>query len=402
MQHHQKKFRKTAGTPVIVLSGGGTGGHITPLLSLARALKAKEPGCNLVYIGHKGDKFDLQEEGFHDFDFIGFVNGGKFRRYHGESVLSQILDFKTMILNVRDFFRFLSSIGKAWRILSRVKPDVVFSKGGFVAVPVGIAAKVRRIPIVTHDSDTIPGLANKIIGRWAIVRATGMPVEFYDFPARRSVYTGIPIDPRIKNVDKELLAKYKKQIGINVADIVLLVAGGSLGARDINDKVLRIAPELLNSHPRLHLVHITGAQNEEEVKRQYSVILKGSANKKVIILGFTSEFYKYAGAADLIVSRAGATTIAEFAAEGKACILIPNPFLTGGHQVKNAEQLQKIGAVEIVANNASAETLLGEIVKLLASPLKRRSLARNLAATAKLEAADNLANILLDITKHEK
>jgi UDP-N-acetylglucosamine--N-acetylmuramyl-(pentapeptide) pyrophosphoryl-undecaprenol N-acetylglucosamine transferase len=379
------------------LTGGGSGGHITPLLSLARALKAKDPACNIVYIGHKGDRFDRQEERYHDFDFIGFVNGGKFRRYHGESILSQLLDFKTVALNIRDLFRFIGSIGKSWRILARVKPDVVFSKGGFVAVPVGIVAKVHKIPIVTHDSDTVPGLANKIIGRWAKVRATGMPTEFYNYPKGRVVYTGIPVDEHIKPADKTLQQKYKKAIGVNAADQLLLVAGGSLGARDINNKVLKIAAELLADQPRLHIVHITGMQNKEEVKSQYGVLLKGVKNQKITVLGFTPEFYKYVEAADLIVSRAGASTIAEFAAAHKPCILIPSPFLTGGHQIKNAESLQQIGAAEIIDNDAPAEMLLGEIIKLLSSPKKRASLSKKLGATAKAEAAKNLAEILLDI-----
>jgi UDP-N-acetylglucosamine--N-acetylmuramyl-(pentapeptide) pyrophosphoryl-undecaprenol N-acetylglucosamine transferase len=386
------------------LTGGGSGGHIIPLLSLAHALKNKNPHCNIVYIGHKGDKFDRQEQRYQDFDFIGFVNGGKFRRYHGESLASHLLDFKTVVLNIRDFFRVIGSIGKAWRILAKVKPDIVFSKGGFVAVPVGIAAKIRGIPIVTHDSDTVPGLANKIIGRWAVVRATGMPAEFYNFKGGRVVYTGIPIDERIKPADKTIQEKYKKEVGINVSDHVLLITGGSLGARDINDKFLQIAAEILADQPKLHIVHITGVQNEEEVKGQYGVLLAGVENKKVTVLGFTNELYKYVEAADLIISRAGASSLAEFAAAHKACILIPSPFLTGGHQVKNAEQLQKIAAVEVVANDAPAENLLGKIVKLLTSQTKRSSLAKKLGSTAKAEAADNLANLLLDISykKNEK
>jgi UDP-N-acetylglucosamine--N-acetylmuramyl-(pentapeptide) pyrophosphoryl-undecaprenol N-acetylglucosamine transferase len=383
------------------LTGGGSGGHITPLLSLAHAIKSQEPKCNIVYIGHKGDNFDTQRQTYHDFDFVGFVNGGKFRRYHGESVLRQLFDLKTVALNIRDFFRFINSIGKAWRILARVRPNVVFSKGGFVAVPVGIAAKIRGIPIVTHDSDALPGLANKIIGRWATVRATGMPVEFYNYPKDTAVYTGIPTDPRIKPATKELQNRYKKEININPDQQVLLVAGGSLGARSVNDKMLKIVPELLTTYPKLHIVHIAGMQSEEEIKKQYKLLLEGDT-KKITILGYTSELYKYIEAADLIVSRAGATAVAEFAIAQKACILIPNPLLTGGHQVKNAESLLKIGAVETLDNNASAEMLLGKIVKLLSDSTKRSSLAKKLSSTAKLDAADHLAKILIQIAKNEK
>jgi UDP-N-acetylglucosamine--N-acetylmuramyl-(pentapeptide) pyrophosphoryl-undecaprenol N-acetylglucosamine transferase len=395
MPQSQKTSLKMPKTPVIVLTGGGSGGHITPLLSLARELKVKSPHCNIIYIGHKGDKFDSLQEGFHDFDFVAFVNGGKFRRYYGESFTSHMLDFRTIVLNIRDFFRVLGSIGKAWRILARVKPEVVFSKGGFVGVPVGIAAKIRGIPIVTHDSDTVPGLANKIVGRWAIVHATGMPPQFYDYPKDKMIYTGIPIDERIVPISEHEQQKFKKAIGINPESQVLLVVGGSLGSRDINEKVLKIADELLSTYQDLHIVHIAGTQNEDGVKASYAENLNNKVKKQITVLGFTPELYRYTLAADLVICRAGATQVAEFAAAHKACVLIPSPFLTGGHQIKNAEQLQKIGAVEVLENDAPADELLGKIVKLLASPKQRKILEEKLGKTAKLSASSELAEILL-------
>lgn len=383
--------------PVIVLTGGGSGGHITPLLSLAHALKQKNKNVNIVYIGHKGDKFDTLQETYHDFDFVSFLNGGKFRRYHGESFLRQLLDFKTLLLNIRDFFKFVGSINIARRILKKAKPDVVFSKGGFVGVPVGLIAHMKRIPIVTHDSDIVPGLANKIIGRWAAVHTTGMPVEFYNHPKKGMKYVGIPVDSRIETATQEVVNKYKKQLGINAASKVLLIAGGSLGARDINEKVLQVALELLTKHPDLHIVHIAGEKNEEEVKSRYENLLKGAPNKRVTIMGFTTDFYKYSGVADLIITRAGATQLAEFAVAGKACILIPSPFLAGGHQVKNAEQLKKLGAVEVVENDAPARVLFHRVEELLLDTKKRHELAEKLGETSKANASEELARILLDI-----
>lgn len=366
-------------------------------MSLAHALKQKDPACNVVYIGHKGDQFDSLQEGFHDFDFVGFVNAGKFRRYHGESLWQHLADIRTLLLNARDFFRVISSIGKAWRILAKVQPDVVFSKGSFVAVPVGVAARIRGIPIVTHDSDVIPGLANRIIGRWAIAHATGMPAEFYNYPKEKTYYTGIPIDSRIKSVSDAEQKNVKKEIGLRPDSLVLLIAGGGMGSRDLNDKVLKIAPELLATYPNMHIVHIAGQNNEREVKDKYGQILKDVSNKRVTVLGFSPEFYKYTAAADLIVSRAGATTLAEFAVASKPCILVPSPFLTGGHQTKNAEKLSEEGAAEIVQNDAPAEALLGKIVKLLGNPKKRQALGKRLAATAKPNASGELADLLLKI-----
>ena len=176
-----------------------------PLLSLARALKKTSKGCRVVFIGLKGETLagDLKDR-YRVFDEVFSVPSGKFRRYHGESLLSHLVDFRTLLLNARDFFRVLAGIGYARKILKRTKPDVVLSKGGFVAVPVGLAAATLRIPVVTHDSDTVPGLANRIVGRFAKAYATGMPEKYYQYPVQRTHYVGIPIDERIKPVTKEL------------------------------------------------------------------------------------------------------------------------------------------------------------------------------------------------------
>jgi UDP-N-acetylglucosamine--N-acetylmuramyl-(pentapeptide) pyrophosphoryl-undecaprenol N-acetylglucosamine transferase len=379
------------------LTGGGSGGHIIPLLSLARELKVQSPSCNIVYIGHKGDKFDSQQLSYHDFDFVAFVNGGKFRRYHDSSVIAQMFDFKTLFFNIRDFFRVIGSIGKAWRILSRVRPDVIFSKGSFVAVPVGIAAHLKRIPIVTHDSDAVPGLANRIVGRWAKIHATGMPAEFYAYPKDKTIYTGIPIDGRIMSVNKDEQRKIKQSIGVDPDNLVLLVAGGGLGSKNVNNKIIQIAPELLTTNPKLHIIHQTGQSNEREAKEQYNNVVNSTISNRLSVFGFTGELYKYVMAADLVVSRAGASAIAEFAAAHKACLLIPSPFLTGGHQMKNAQELKKLGVVEVAHEEISPEELLGKIVKLLGDEKTRHELGAKLGATAKTNAANDLAKILLKI-----
>jgi UDP-N-acetylglucosamine--N-acetylmuramyl-(pentapeptide) pyrophosphoryl-undecaprenol N-acetylglucosamine transferase len=371
-------------------------------LSLAHVLKQKAPESNLVYIGNKGDTFDNGEVHYHDFDFVSFINGGKFRRYYGESVLRQIFDVKTVLLNIRDFFRVIGSTYKSIRILKRVKPDVVFSKGSFVAVPVGIAAILLRIPIVTHDSDAMPGLANKILGRWAKIHATGLPAEFYNYPKDKVRYTGIPVDEHIKKVSEADKAKFKQAIGLSSDRFVLLVTGGGLGARNINNKILEIAPELLLKYPKLHIVHIAGQKNEEVVAKSYQDLLREQPGNRVTVLSFTSDFYKYSSAADLIVTRAGGTALAEFAVAHKACILIPNPFLAGGHQIKNAVGLQNIGAVEIVKENDSAKVLLKKIVALITDSKRRKELEEKLGSTAKINASAELADILLEVAKTKK
>lgn len=331
------------------------------------------------------------------FDGVYYVTAGKFRRYHGESILAQVIDIRTWLLNIRDFFRVLSGIVSARRYLKKIKPLVVFSKGSFVAVPVGIAARLLNIPIVTHDSDAVPGLANRIVGRWAVAHATGMPTEHYKYSRETVHYVGVPVDERVKPMSKHLQVDYKKQIGVQPSDCVLLVGGAGLGARNLNNLTLQIAPKLLRELANLHIVHITGATHQAEVATKYESLLSPSEQQRVKVIGFTDNFYIYTGAADLIFTRAGATTIAELAAQHKACILMPAPHLPGGHQLKNAQILKKIGAVEVASNDIQGEQLFKTVISLLQDHQKRETLAENLGKVAQPEAASKLAELLLNV-----
>lgn len=368
-----------------------------PLLSLAHALKKASPDCRVVYIGQKGESLagHLQAR-FDVFDEVYYIPAGKFRRYHGESLLAHLVDLRTLGLNARDSARVLAGIGYAWRYLKSIKPDVVFSKGGFVAVPVGIAASSLRIPIVTHDSDTVPGLANRIVGRFARIHATGMPPEHYDYPKESIHYVGIPVDERIKPVTGNLQAGFKKQLGLPAKSRVLLVGGAGLGAQAVNDMALAIAPALLESFEDLRIIHITGQAHENSVAAAYESTV-GSMADRIQVIGFSPDFYKYTGAADLVVTRAGATTIAELAIQRKALVIIPAPHLTGGHQLKNADELAKKGAAVVVANEAPPKELLEAVEEILKDKTKRQKLADNLGSLAKADAADKIAELLLEV-----
>lgn len=192
----------------IVLTGGGSGGHITPLLAVAAELKRKDSGCKLVYIGQRGDGLgDIPAANPH-IDEVYNVRAGKFRRYHGEG-LRQLLDLPTMFKNIRDAFYVVAGIWQSRKLLKRLQPSVVFVKGGFVGVPVGLAAAQLKIPYVTHDSDAIPGLANRIIARWAAIHAVALPAEVYAYPPAKTVTTGIPLQADFSPVTDSLRSQYR-------------------------------------------------------------------------------------------------------------------------------------------------------------------------------------------------
>jgi UDP-N-acetylglucosamine--N-acetylmuramyl-(pentapeptide) pyrophosphoryl-undecaprenol N-acetylglucosamine transferase len=366
-------------------------------LSLARELKSLSPDCQIIYIGHKGDDFDSFKQSGHQFDFMVFITAGKFRRYHGRP-LGGVFQPKTLGLNIIDFLRLPRSIWSSYKVLRKFKPDIVFSKGGFVAVPVGFAARLRRIPILTHDSDAAPGLANRIVGRWAKVHATGLPAHYYPYRNSTIEYVGIPIDERVRRVTPKLQKSAKQRQGLPKDAVVLLVSGGGNGSRHLNDLMLAVAEELLSTHLPLHIIHLTGANWESEVKSGYKKLPK-TEQARVQVSGYSADFYQLVAAADLVLTRAGATTLAELAAAGKCCIVMPAPFLAGGHQLKNANELTKHDAAVVLPNEADADELLATINNLLSSDTRRFELARNIFALAKPNASTNLARLILKIAQ---
>lgn len=382
------------------MSGGGSGGHITPLLATAVELKRLAPEAKLVFIGQKSDRFGQLAAEHPAVDEAYFVSAGKFRRYYGEGV-KQLLNLKTLALNTRDFFRFLVGLAESYRLLGRLAPDVVFIKGGFVGVPIGLAAAQRKIPYVTHDSDAIPGLANRLISRWANYHAVALPAsEYKNYPASKTITTGIPLLADFKPASATEQKKARAELNLTEFEQVVLVTGGGLGAQRLNDYVLALAPNLLNKYRRLALIHIAGAKQENAVSAGYKQALTSADLARVKVLGFTSKMAKYAIVSDVIITRAGATTIAEFAALAKPCIVVPNPNLTGGHQLKNAEVLEKNGATLMVTEGKTAsDELFAALEELLASADGRNKLAANLTKLARPDAANKLASLLLEVAE---
>lgn len=370
-------------------------------MSLARELKLLDPAGRIIYIGLKGDKIESLKSSYHYFDEVFYISAGKFRRYHGESFWSHVVDLRTLALNIRDFFKVIVGIFEAGRLLKRIRPNVLFSKGGFVAVPVGIAARLCTVPIVTHDSDVTTGLANRIIGRWAKFHATGMPTDLYSYPKQSIRFVGIPTDERIKPVNASGQASFKKQLGLDPKQPVLLVGGAGLGSRDINNLVLEIANTLLNELSNLHIFHIAGTSHLSTVTNAYQK-LPVANRSRVTVFGFTTDFYKYCGAADLVITRPGATTMAELAIASKAVLVIPASYLAGGHQSANAKSLQDLNAVKVLSGEINPQELLGAAVELLTNDAKRQRLATNLGKTAQPQASRKLAKLILEAASLRK
>jgi UDP-N-acetylglucosamine--N-acetylmuramyl-(pentapeptide) pyrophosphoryl-undecaprenol N-acetylglucosamine transferase len=374
----------------VLLTGGGTGGHITPILAVAHELKQLAPDIKVIYVGERHGKFRALTQGHASIDASYSVLAGKFRRYHGEAWLARLLDIKTNILNLRDVFYVLFGIIQAWFLLGKIRPDIVFLKGGFVGVPIGLAAAARHIPIVTHDSDVLPGLANRLVSRWARLHATALPATYYPYLKSKVRPVGVLVEHAYQPVSKGMQAEYKQQLGLSPNAPLLLITGGSSGAERVNKAIVRIIDDLLKHQPDLQVIHQVG-QGKASAYGTY-------VHPRLQVIEFMKPMYQYSGAADIIVTRAGATHLAEFGTQSKACIVVPNPYLTGGHQLKNANRLAEHDAALVITENDLSDEqngLLTTIEKLLKDKNKQQLLAKNLRSLTPQDAARELAMILL-------
>jgi UDP-N-acetylglucosamine--N-acetylmuramyl-(pentapeptide) pyrophosphoryl-undecaprenol N-acetylglucosamine transferase len=382
----------------IVLTGGGSGGHITPILAIAAELKRQKPHAKLIYIGQRGDHLGDIPAADPNIDEVYTVRAGKFRRYHGEG-WKQLLHLPTQAKNLRDFFYVLIGLCQAHRLLKRLRPDVIFVKGGFVGVPVGLAAASLHQPYVTHDSDAIPGLANRIIARWAARHAVALPADIYAYPGKKTVTTGIPLSEHFVPVTPDRLRQYRHDIDVPEKAKLLFVIGGGLGSQLVNRAVAQAVPHLIAEYPDLYVVHGVGRANLAESERLYANLTSAQA-QRVQVHDFISDVYRYSGAADLVVTRAGATNLAEFALQGKACIVIPSSFLTGGHQLKNADYLAEQGAAMVITEEelaADPNRLARGASDLLSQPDQCAALGKALHTFAKPHATAELAKLLLEV-----
>lgn len=382
----------------IVLTGGGSGGHITPLLAVAAELKRLNPNTELIYIGQTGDKLGDIPASDKNIDVVYTVRAGKFRRYYGGGI-RQFIDPKTLVLNIRDALYVLIGIGQSLRLLHRIRPSVIFVKGGFVGVPVGLSAAVLGIPFITHDSDSVPGLANRIIAPWARLHAVALPKEIYAYPASKTVTTGIPLQSNFVTMNQQLKSQYRQKLNIPEGVPVLFIIGGGLGAQRINTAVNLAVPHLLKEFPTLQVIHGVGRANVDMMTKSYSQELSANELGRLHLFGYESDIYLYSGASDLVITRAGATNLAEFAVQGRACIIIPSPYLTSGHQIKNAQYLADNNAAVVLSENdiqADSNRLARQVSDLLKNPTRRDELASSLSRFAKPNATHELAELILN------
>jgi len=371
----------------ILLTGGGTGGHLFPLLAVAEAIKkeSKEP-VDFLYLGpcNKFSEEVLRVNGIR----TSHVLTGKWRRY---------FSFK----NLLDIFRLPIGVIQAMFKVLIFMPDAVFSKGGYGSVPAVIASRIYWIPIVIHESDAVPGKANRFLEHLAdvVVISYGMTSDFTN-PAK-TVFAGNPIRESVLGGD---MVRAKEVFEIKSSKPVLLILGGSQGARKINHVVVNILPRLLATY---EVVHQCGEKNIDETKE-----LAGKAGVKPGREGYhlfpflrddKDEMKNALSVADLVLSRAGATAISEIAAYGKPSILIPIQGSANDHQLHNAFEVAKQGgAIALKEENLTPELLLGKIDILMNDGPLRKSMGEKAKSFYNADAAQKIARAVLKLGNKEK
>lgn len=355
-----------------------------------------------MFIGQKGDALADIPGAHPAIDEVYYVRAGKFRRYHG-SGLVQLLDVKTLLKNIRDFFYVIIGYFQSRKLLKKLRPSIIFVRGGFVGVPVGLAAARNHIPYITHDSDALASLANRLIAKHAVLHAVSAPPENYQYPKEKVIEVGVPVDANYKTVSDSDKQAFRRLLGVEQDAPVILLTGGGNGAQPLNKALVAVSAELFKTHPNLVLLHLAGRGKEAEIRELYIKQLNPEQLKRVILKDFVSNLYAYSGAADIIICRAGATNLAEFALQARACVVVPNPLLTGGHQLKNSQYLANAGAIQVVEQDEldkNPEMLLTTLRELLNSPDKRQVLSRAFLEFARPDVAAKIAALILNQANH--
>ena len=367
----------------IVLAGGGSGGHIFPLIAIAGRLREKLSGqVEFWYIGPHGT---MEREAFSAAGIpIKWISYGKWRRYFS-------------FLNFVDIFRMIFGILQSLWYLLVFMPDAILSKGGGPAIPVVLAAWMYRIPILTHESDAMPGAANRIIGTFADRIAVGYPSARDFFSAAKTVVTGNPVRPEIFAGD---VARARQRFGLSGNKPVLAVFGGSQGAKSLNAAICGVAPSLLE---HFDIIHQTGAGKDEEVVALLSEYGVKPSERQYAVVPFldTEAMSDVLAVADIVISRAGVGQIMEVAAVGRAAlILVPHGAGSNGHQRMNAYEVARSGgAIVLDEPNLGENLLLHKTIRLWYDEPGRKKIIEALHGWYRADSADVIALGVIGLLK---
>ena len=353
----------------VIVVAGGTGGHIYPAIAIINKIKEKEPSSEFLYIGTT-DRMEKDIIPKLDIPFVGIEMSG--------------LNRKNPFSNVSVCHKFLKAVRKSKNIIKDFQPDVVVGAGGYITAPVLYAANKCHVPTLIHEQNSIPGLSNKFISSFSNRICVSLPHSLELFPKDKVCYTGNPRSEEILKVEK----LSREEIGFSKNKKLVIVVMGSLGSTTMTEKIKELIPNFNNKDYQVLI--ITGKKYYDDYK---DIVV----SRNVKIVPFMDILINLMKDSDLIVSRAGASTIAEITAIGLPAILVPSPYVTNNHQYKNAKELEDAGACVIVTeDDFSSKTIIQEIEDLLDHPDKYEKMSKQ---SRQLGIDDSATRIYEEIKK---
>lgn len=363
----------------IIISGGGTGGHIFPAVAIARELKARDAKTDILFVGAHG-RMEMEKVPMAGFPIVGLPIRG----------LQRSLSMKNLAVPLR----LAAALFKAVQVVRRYKPDVAVGVGGYASGPTLMACRLLGVPYLIQEQNSYAGVTNRLLAGGAkkiCVAFAGM--EQY-FPAEKLTLTGNPVRPGFENVNS-LRVQALAHFGLNPEKPVLLVTGGSLGARTLNLAMASHLEALLQA--QIQVIWQTGKNFQKEI----SALVANLNTQGAVIQPFIDNMALAYAAADVVVARAGALTISELCMAGRAAILVPSPNVAEDHQTKNALALVENQAAVMVADAQAAKTLLPQAIELLSDKARQRQLSERISNLAKPNATAHLADMVLGLVQNQ-
>lgn len=365
----------------VIISGGGTGGHIFPAVSIANAIHEKRPDAKILFVGAEG-RMEMQRVPAAGYPIKGLPIVG-FNR-------------KNWLKNIPVLFKIMKSRNMAREILSEFKPQVAVGVGGYASGPTLNMAESMGIPTLLQEQNSYAGVTNKLLAKNArriCVAYDGM--ERF-FPADKILFTGNPVRQNLLNT---ALTKDEavRRFGLVPGKKTILIVGGSLGARTINDSILGNLP-LVKQQQKVQFIWQTGKYYSEEIHNE---LQRRGCPENLIVTDFISDMSEAYAAADLVISRAGAGSISEFCLLGKPVILVPSPNVAEDHQTKNALALVQQNAALYVTDAEARRILLPQAINTVTDPAKLESLGRNILQLAKPNAASDIADEVIKLAMNQ-
>lgn len=369
----------------ILIAAGGTGGHINPALGTAGYIKEKCPDAEIIFAG-TADKMEAKLVPEAGYELRTIEISGFYRSFSPEAIKH----------NIKTLFRILKASSQAKKIIKDFKPDLVIGFGGYVSGPVLRMAAKMGIPTAVHEQNAFPGVTNKALaGRVDRVMLTVKQAEKYLKPKNPCVITGLPIRGDILKADRDFS---RAELGITDDKTLILSMGGSLGAKPVNDAVLGL---ILNKYQDKNCVflHATGKGGTDFSEKLKAAGVNPDEHKNIMISEYIN-IPKCLPAADLVISRSGASSLSELQAMGKPSILIPSPYVAENHQYHNAMALVNNGAAEIIEEkDLNPESLTEKVDSLIAEPSKLKQIGENARKMAVMDATERIYNTLCEIVK---